>query len=264
MDSSKGPNPFLDGPVAILVDTDVIVHKVSRASEKQVRWPDGVWSWFARESEADLISSDYMFYLKTRLQADKVVMNLSSEANFRHQVFPAYKCERNNPESYGPILKKYLRNKYYEEYDTFLIDGLEADDVLGILATSPGYLKGYTKVICTIDKDLDTVPGWHYGLDKKELYYVTDEEADYKFYTQCLTGDRTDGIPGCPGFGDKTAQKLLDKTDKCDWWSMIVEQYKKKDLDEAYALTMARLVRILRTDDWNSETKTPILWEPKS
>ena len=48
------------------------------------------------------------------------------------------------------------------------------------------------------------------------------------------------------------------------WWDAVVEAFTfKAGLTEADALKQARLARILRWSDWNSETKTPILWSPK-
>jgi DNA polymerase-1 len=244
----------------LLIDADVLVHKVSRAAEVQTRWEDGVWTWHATEADGDLILSNYVESLKKRFNTEAVVMCISDKANFRHEVFPDYKKERDNPMSYAPLLKSYLRNKMLSEYESFMIPGLEADDVLGILMTTGGFKKGHQKYILTIDKDLDTVPGWHYNLDRKEVYNVSTEQADAKFYLQCLMGDRVDDIPGCPGYGEKTAEKALKGV--ADPWPVIVKCYEKKGLTYADALTTARLVRILHNKDWNNQTKKPILWSP--
>lgn len=98
-----------------------------------------------------------------------------------------YKGNRkaDKPEHYAE-LKKYM----VESLGAVVIDGEEADDKLGIL----GYAG--THVICTIDKDLYGVPGWHYHWKRKELHNVSPEDADRFFYTQMLTGDSTDNIPG--------------------------------------------------------------------
>ena len=247
-----------DKKIALLIDADVLVHKVSRAAEKCIRWDNGVWTWHAEESEADLILDSYLEKLKEKTNADIVVMCLSDTVNFRHSVFKEYKLGRDNPDSYAPMLKKYIREKFLKDFNAFMIAGLEADDVLGILMTYDKYLPDYTKVIATIDKDLDTIPGKHYNLNKELMYDVTDDYADYRFYYQTLMGDRVDGIPGCPGFGDKTSEKLLKSTEQSEWWNEIVKAYKKKGLDEEYALTMARLVRILRSSDWDRVNKKPM------
>ena len=161
------------------------------------------------------------------------------------------------------MLKQYIREKMPKEFTTYIVDSLEADDVLGMLLTNPNFRPGTTKILCTIDKDLDTVPGVHYNLDREELYDVPLDYADYRFYLQALMGDRTDGIPGCPGYGDKTAEKLLVSTPKEDWWKEIVKAYEKKGLTSEYAVVMARLVRILRYGEFDKKIMKPILWEPK-
>jgi DNA polymerase-1 len=244
----------------LLIDADVLVHKVSRAAEHKVRWPNGVWTWFADEAETLIILDNYMTALYKNLDTDVCVMCLSSDTNFRKEVFADYKAHRNNSDSYEPMMKQFLRQHFQDNYESFLIDDLEADDVLGILMTTDGYKSNYEKVLCTIDKDLDTIPGVHWNLDKKVVYDVTMAEADRKFYQQMLTGDRVDNIPGLPGYGEKTADKVLDKHPPVKWYDEIVKIYIAKGYDEDYAITMARLVRILRAEDWDFETKTLRLW----
>ena len=60
---------------------------------------------------------------------------------------------------------------------------IEADDILGILATSQKIVKG-NKIIVSIDKDLDQIAGLHYNPKNKEFYKVTPKEAEYNFYFQ--------------------------------------------------------------------------------
>jgi DNA polymerase-1 len=72
-------------------------------------------------------------------------------------------------------------------------------------------------------------------------------------------GDATDGFSGCPTVGAKTAEKILSKSPS---WSTVVSTYAKHNLNETYALTQARLARILRFTDWDVERSQIILWEP--
>jgi ribosomal protein S28E/S33 len=60
-----------------------------------------------------------------------------------------------------------------------------------------------------IDKDLNQFRGWHYNYRKKEKYFVTELEGLTAFYTQILTGDRTDNIIGIKGIGPVKAEKIL-------------------------------------------------------
>ena len=89
---------------------------------------------------------------------------------------------------------------------------------------------------------------------------ITKAEADFFHKIQTLTGDATDGYNGLPGFGPKTAQKLLHK-EGCSW-ETVVKAYEKKGFTEEDALTTARLAYILREENYNNgEIK---LWEPQA
>jgi DNA polymerase-1 len=72
-------------------------------------------------------------------------------------------------------------------------------------------------------------------------------------------GDPTDGYSGCPKIGAVTAKKILEKGAT---WNAVVAAYAKQNLNETYALTQARLARILRYSDWDLETGQLKLWEP--
>lgn len=117
-----------------------------------------------------------------------------------------------------------LRKYMIESLKAEVVDGQEADDVLGIL----GYAG--THVICTIDKDLYGVPGWHWNWKSKELNMVSPEDADRFFYTQLLTGDSTDNIPGLyKRVGMKATAKIkepiADMTDPADMYDYVRDVY---------------------------------------
>jgi DNA polymerase-1 len=86
---------------------------------------------------------------------------------------------------------------------------------------------------------------------------VSEREADRNHMIQTLTGDRTDGYPGCPGIGPARAEKIVD-----GGWDAVVDAYVKAGLNEATALTQARLARILRKGDYVRKTGLVKLWTP--
>jgi DNA polymerase-1 len=187
----------------------------------------------------------------------------SAKENFRKKVYSEYKAHRNSnkkPLGYGHLLE-YAKNNYRCES----IFELEADDVLGMLATLHGSSEDFTTVIASIDKDMETLPCYSYNMDKEKITHVNLEDANYNFYTQVLTGDPVDNYGGCPGIGKVTADKLLNEyhgSDE-DLWQTIVETYEQKGLTEDDALVQARCARILRFEDYDFEKGEPILWEPK-
>jgi 5'-3' exonuclease len=94
--------------------------------------------------------------------------------------------------------------------------------------------------------------------------YVSPEEADHWFWTQCLTGDPVDGYKGVPGIGAKGAEKILAKIAE-DPWQTVVEPAMIKagqTLRKPMPYVTLVLARILRPGEYNSTTKEPILWTP--
>jgi DNA polymerase-1 len=205
------------------------------------------------------------------LDADEVIVCLTDSENWRKRVMPTYKANRAGapkPEMLG-ALKQYL----IDHYRTYIRPELEADDVMGILSTHHKLVKG-EKIIVSIDKDMKTIPGWLFNPDKDlKPRYIEEDEADYWHLMQTLTGDSTDGYPGCPGIGPKKAQLLMcvagyDAIEfNKDWrdvaWVMIENAYKSRGLGLSDALMNARVARILRAEDYNFKRKEVRLWFPR-
>lgn len=106
-------------------------------------------------------------------------------------------------------------------YGAIVSTGCEADDLLGIEQMSYNDASVEESMICSIDKDLRMIPGWHYhpGLRRRgswiiepHRYLVSPLDAMRFFYTQLLMGDATDGIKGVVGIGKSKADKLLAHT----------------------------------------------------
>lgn len=137
-----------------------------------------------------------------------VFLSDSAENNFRYKIYPEYKANR----------KTLPRPKHLEGIKEHLILrwgarialGMEADDALGISQDKRfrGYFVG-NSIICSIDKDLQQIPGNHYNFVKKETTFVTPEDAFRYFYRQILTGDTADNIKGAKGIGPVKADKIL-------------------------------------------------------
>lgn len=114
-------------------------------------------------------------------------------------------------------------------YDAYVSIGMEADDELAIEQTR-AMAEGRETIICTRDKDLRQVPGWHYGWEcGKQLefgphYYdelgeiaLNRSKSTSKiegggflfFLSQLFTGDPVDTIPGLPRYGPVKVYGLL-------------------------------------------------------
>lgn len=185
--------------------------------------------------------------------------------NFRKDVLPSYKSNRvgkDKPQHYWPLKAELI--KHYKMYERY---GLEGDDVMGILATWPK-LKG-RKIICSVDKDMKQIPVEMYDPVKDTLTKFTKLQGLRWHMTQTLTGDTVDGYTGCVGCGPVNAKKALANRTKADeLWDAVMQCYAGYNPDVEMpvlydtALAQARVAKILQAEDYNFQTKEPILWTP--
>lgn len=134
-------------------------------------------------------------------ESDQYRSFVTGPGNFRKHINPEYKANRKDKEP--PIHLQACREFLINEWNTEVCEGYEADDALGINQTS-------TSIICTIDKDLDMIPGLHFNWVKGEIYEVSEIEALRFFYKQLLIGDKSDNITGVVGIGKVKASNLID------------------------------------------------------
>lgn len=143
---------------------------------------------------------------------DKIVF-LSHPINAREELYPEYKANRDTthkPFWYNEI-KEFLTIRHKAVLSE---EGDEADDAMGIAQGA----STTASVICTIDKDLDMIPGLHYNWSKTRrddgVYSIDKHDANRFFYKQCLIGDSTDNIPGLwKRMGEKASKKVLAPID---------------------------------------------------
>ena len=129
---------------------------------------------------------------------------LSGNNNFRYQVYPEYKANRQG--GYRPKWEKETKQHLIELHNAQTIHNAEADDALGARQDQAGL----STIIVTNDKDLKQIAGLHYDPVKKLLFTITPEEATRWFYYQMLVGDPVDNIKGVVGIGPKKATAILD------------------------------------------------------
>jgi 5'-3' exonuclease len=243
----------------LLIDGDYYCLRCCAATERDVKFDEDNHILASNEVEAwDTLSSS-IWGIANHFGTKDFIMCLGEGPYFRHSLYPEYKKGR----SRKPLAFSDVRARMKAEWRCVEIKGLEADDVMGILATKPGDRES---IIVARDKDMKGVPAkvW----DGLKFTNVTEEEADYFHMYQTLTGDITDGYKGCPGMGPVGATKLLTfatdipKPGSKYVWDQVVNAYMAKGLTEDDALLQARLARILRWRDWDSKKKEPILWTP--
>ncbi|HDP97617.1 MAG TPA: DNA polymerase I, partial [bacterium] len=151
------------------------------------------------------------------------------EPTFRHQIYPEYKATREKmPDEMSEQLPRIRQVLETLNIPIIEVPGLEADDVMGILAkiAEQQHVDAY---LVTGDKDFMQLVN-----DAVKMYYIkrlADEpeildregvvvklgvppEKVIDFFS--LTGDSSDNIPGVPQIGPKTAETLLSEFENLD------------------------------------------------
>ena len=234
----------------VLIDADILIYKAANAGEEICRWPDGMWTYHADEKHGEAYLEKKLAQILADTQASQYIMCFSdTKNNYRKSLYSDYKANRTTRK---PLLLHYLRDFCEERYECCSYASLEADDVLGILATSPEN-KGDC-IIATIDKDLLQIPTIVYNIDTRHTSLPESRDVEKIFFEQVLTGDRVDNYPGCPGIGVKRAAAILqDFTAPEDMWKAVVKEYTKKGLREEDAITQARCAHILQHQNYGAD-----------
>lgn len=256
----------------VIIDGDVLVYKTAEAvaDSYEIETSDDDEFIYRNIGWASKnIAKEYVDNLITKIckdtKADEVCICLSDmNLNFRKDINPSYKKNR---KPIKPILYEFIRNYISETgYKIYERPQLEADDVIGIIATSTKIIKG-DKVVWSLDKDFKTIPCKFFRAKPdgtSEKFNTTEEEADWWFMYQTLIGDTVDGYYGCKGIGDKTAKKILGAVGENSletMWKAVVETFISKGYTEEDALLNARMARILRHTDYNFKNKEIKLWQ---
>lgn len=249
----------------ILIDADIVAFAHTAANEKTFYF-DGRDGPACKDADFESAKEGAVACIeeyREMLGADDVVVCLSDpDANFRKDIWPSYKSNRNYDNR--PIYLQALKDWFKERFKTYQRPGLEADDCMGILATHPTLIKGQ-KIIVSEDKDMQTIPGLLLNPRKDEKpRRIGALQADLFHLWQTIVGDACDGYPGAKGVGEKSkeAQAVLTSRSVVEAWGHVVAAYERKGFQEEDAVIQARLARILRASDWNFKEKRPILWEP--
>jgi DNA polymerase-1 len=245
----------------LLIDGDVLLYRFGFKSENSIEWSDTLKSeWLDPLPDALADTDRYIQGLLTDTKTKDCIVCLSGSKNFRYDLLSTYKHNRKDKPKpvYLDEIKEHLKTNYkFQQKDV-----LEADDCMGILATK--FPDSY--IIATIDKDLRQIPGHYFNFTDRKLEVISQFEADRFFYEQCLSGDTVDGYSGVPGIGKVKAGKIVSEVFTGDnhreVWKWIVEEYEKKNLTESYALTQARMARILRVENWDGNEQKVKLWKP--
>lgn len=238
----------------LLIDADPIVYKAASAAEEELEFDPELTVVVGNFRRGKQIVEQEIKNLCSRFETSKLILFFTDTVNFRKEVDPTYKGNRirRKPAGYKK-LKEWAKDQW--EYEQ--LPSLEADDALGIFATSGAY-KDF--VLCSPDKDMEQFPCRIFN--GKEEFSQTPEKAEYKRWLQALTGDQTDGYGGVPGVGPKKAEAILKHVKDGDYYSVVRDAYIQAGLEEDDAIRNIRLATILTADMWDEVNEKPILFTP--
>ena len=158
------------------------------------------------------------------------------EPTFRHDLYPAYKANRDAaPEDLVEQIPYMHRVIEVLRVPLLVQAGAEADDIIGTLAAH-AEAEGYEVVLVTADKDFAQLVSENVRIwdpMKDEEMGPAEIEAKWgvppeKFVeVQALMGDSTDNIPGVPGIGEKTAVALIQQFGGLDEVLASTDQIKR-------------------------------------
>ena len=182
--------------------------------------------------------------IKEAVSADtyKIYLGSKDVKHFRYKVAKTLEYKANRKDVKRPEYEQDIRDYLVRYHGAIIVEGVEVDDALGIEQKED-------TIICSNDKDLDMIPGWHYDIDfgivrnfkgkdytmksykKSSTYFIEDpgflsirKNVNGKkklvgggqlwFCAQLLTGDKVDNIPGCPlssrsTYGDVSTYEAL-------------------------------------------------------
>ncbi len=219
----------------VLVDGDIIVYRSGFASEHNIhrvytkrtdelaaefRYVQGVNEFLKQCEEECYVETERVHdsikntlhtvkqtleNIRLSAMANQCDVYMSGKNNFREQVAVTVPYKGTRPDS-KPKWFYEIREYMIRSWGAKVVDTIEADDVLGIEAQKDPD----RTIIASLDKDLDTVPGWHFNWVHGKFYYINREDAYRNLMKQMITGDTIDNIMGIYGKGEKYANKLLD------------------------------------------------------
>ena len=237
----------------LLIDSDFLAYKAAQACEIGIDFGEDVIVAQSQFSEVLKVFHNELNKVTKAMMEDNFILYFSSTKNFRKKIYPDYKGHRMKRK---PLGYKRLVNYCRENHNFKLIEGLEADDTIGIEATR---FADPSNIIVSPDKDMRQIPSTLWNLTD-DVTEITKDDGDRWHLIQSLSGDPTDGYSGCPGIGVKRATELLDKNE--NKWEAVCKAYRDRGLSDDDALLNARLAKILRNEDYDHDRNQPILWTP--
>lgn len=245
---AQGTNATLGGSKVSMSDTKVNIKAMKAHFKKYVK---------------DFVKSVEVLSITEKWTVGKTYLIYSDKTNFRYDIFPAYKCNRDDSEKTPQFLK--LR-KWCHKHG-IIHPNTEADDVVSYYV-----MQGHIGI--TSDKDmLKGVKGIWYDTYHQCWVNRTQEECDRFVLLQTIMGDSGDDIIGCPFIGKTNVEKFLYEPT----WRAVVNAFRgvipprvqgmpfyKKDGTATAVIMKIRKLRLTEQDAiLNRRLVSMTQWHPK-
>lgn len=279
-----------------LIDGDILLHEIGWSSEFKDKETgeevlmdfDHCWGLFTKKielicEEVGATQPPLIFFTDSEWLAEKD--GRVYVPTFRHEiaVTKPYKGGRkdNKPHHFYNLLVTALAS-----YECVIARaGMEADDEMGIRQSETLEVKGlpYETVICSRDKDLRQIPGWHYSWECGSQASIgpvhTDEKGFLKetrdgkiigygltfLFYQMIVGDSVDNIPGLPKYGPKAALKyIVPNMSVENMYNTVLTLYEKEYGEDGWYVFQEQgdllYIRQKHGEDFHTKMKKVIRW----
>ena len=191
---------------------------------------------------------DRIISMLTETKATHFAGYLTTGRCFRYNRAETRKYKGNRKKTDRPIIFYALKEYLQQTWKCTYLTEVEADDLVCMYANP----KEGTTVVCSPDKDvLYQLEGDHFNYRTAEWINTTPTEAKLFLWKQMLMGDPTDGIPGIPKVGEKTATAWLNDVQLQEMPEFVLKKYIEKFGTHEGILKFTetfRLVYILKTE----------------
>ncbi len=220
-----------------MIDADIVGYSVAAYVE----------SWDGPFEAVQVDIDNLMKRIIESTDSDSYLAVLTGDDTYRYEIYPEYKANRKGKPR--PVYLEDARAHLVTAWGAILTSEIEADDRLGIEQCSEEF---GTTVICSIDKDLKQIPGYHFNWRKNERDLVTPLDGLRTFYRQLLTGDTADNIPGVGGIGPVKSARAIDHLeDEFDMYETCKYFYGPERLEDMHRNAKLLYIWKKENDEWS-------------
>jgi 5'-3' exonuclease len=205
----------------LLIDADFILWKIL-PNKKQTPEEIEQYGDYSQRTLED-IQNGLDWFINEKIlvptNADEYIGFIGGYGNFRKELAPiTYKANRVDMElpRWFNEAKEYL----VEKWGFIKVDGMESEDAVGITLTQYP-----DSIVVRVDHDLDQLEGTHFNPNKEELKIISEKEAIYNQWKQCLTGCVSDKVAGIPKIGEVKSSKILEEIHFTKYQQEVLQQY---------------------------------------